>query len=389
MRVLRFMGYPINNFSTLERAVARQSNTIRALGGREVTAFDGVARAEAAAAFQEAAGADAFVADLPNLVKRSDAATRIAYAAAAHRLIQRERPDIVHVYFGPSSEVLNELALLHPRTRFVRTIGSTPIPTQRGARFPLLRQLKWRFGLRSMKAVICVAPHIKSMLAGFGVDAGRLHVVPNPTDLAKFAPRSQWQVGDQLALAFLGRLDPIKNLETLIRGVALALRAPYSVPARLSIYGAGPQQEALAGLIRELGVQEQIVLAGRVDDVPAALAKADVYVQASHHEGCPAAVGEAMAAGIPVVLSDIPGHRQMIEEGVQGVFFDGASPQALASALQGLWTKKAQIPALGAAARERATGCFSMERWVDGELAIYRALLGGRPGRIEQVASDV
>lgn len=378
MRLLRFMGYPINNFSTLEASVALQLLTMREQGDTGLVAFDGVLRLPAADQFCAQAGPEAIDTSLPSPVRSAPAGGPLRYAIAAHRLIRRFQPDVVHAYFGPSSDILNELAPLHPKVRFVRTIGSTPIATRRGARFPALRRLKWRASLRNMDAVLCVAPHIRDMLRALGVDGDRLYVNANPTDVHRFVPRSDWNDPAMLQLLFLGRLDPIKNLGTMIRGVVLAGSGADAVPLRLTIYGRGPLEDALHRLVADLQADDLIQFAGRTDDVPAALAGAHVYLQASHHEGSPAAVAEALAAGLPVLLSDIPGHRQMIEDGVQGWFFDGAEPEALASACRRLWADRSRLAVMGAAARQRACDHFTMERWMEGETAVYAAVLGGR-----------
>lgn len=373
MRVLRFMGYPIDNFSTLEIAVASQARALRAAGGTAVVAFDGVARPAAAEAFAASCGADALHVALP--AASGGLASAVAYGVAAQRLIRAIRPDVVHAYFGMSAAILNELAGLHPRTRFLRTIGSSPIASARGTRYPRLRRWKWHWTLRGLDAVVCVAPHIRDMLRELGLDAGRMCVIPNPTDIERFRPRGDESVPDRLDLAYVGRLDPIKNLETLVRGVVLANSGDAPVPVSLMLYGTGPSRDALQRLISELRATDAIRLAGRVDDVPAALARARVYVQASWHEGCPAAVGEAMAAGLPLLLSDIAAHRSLVQQGTQGEFFDPRDPASLAQAIRLLWQSRCRLPAMGRAARAHAERALTPDRWVEQELKLYESLL--------------
>lgn len=390
MRLLRFMGYPINNCSTLERAMARQALAVRAAGGAALVAFDGVRRTAAAQAFADEAGADVlhtglagFRAGAGALVRGADLAR---HAAQAESLIRRFRPDVVHSYFGPSAAVVNELALLHPRIRFVRSIGSTPVASARGARHPQLRRLKWRLCLRHQHAVVCVAPHIRDQLLALGVDALRLHVIPNPTDVRRFTPRATVDdaattaagdaTGDApLRLVFLGRLDPIKNLPGLLAGVEAACRGTPALRLHLRIHGEGPEHDALAAAIAARGLQAEVQLAGRTDDVAAVLQEADAYVQASHHEGAPAAVGEAMAAGLPLLLSDIPAHRAMITPGLEGLLFDPRDPQALAAALRMLARDPALRRRMGARARATAERELALERWVERELALHASLL--------------
>ena len=375
MRLLRFMGYPINNFSTLELAMARQALVVTAAGGAALVAFDGVKRDAAVEAFLHES--EALHTGLPNPAGAALAGLG-RYLMAADRLIRRFKPDVVHSYFGPSAGALNELALLHPRVHFVRSIGSTPVASSRGARFPRLRVAKWRLALRHQDAVVCVAPHIAEQLRGFGVDAARLHVIPNPTDLRRFTPRPAGASGGDgpLTLAFLGRLEAVKNLGGLLRGFALA--AAGLQPLRLRIYGEGPERPVLTALIRQLGLADRVTLMGRTDDVPGALRQADAYVQASHHEGAPAAVGEAMAAGLPLLLSDIPAHRAMIHGGREGLLFPAQDPAALAEAIRRLASDAAARERMGRQARLTAERELALERWVEREVALYGQLLHGQ-----------
>ena len=384
MRLLRFMGYPINNFSTPELAVARQALAVTASGGTALVAFDGFKREAAVEAFLKEA--DALYTGLPNPAG-APLLDLGRYLLAADRLIRRFRPDVVHSCFGPSASALNELALLHPRVHFVRSIGSTPVASSRGARFPRLRVAKWRLALRHQDAVVCVAPHIAEQLRGFGVDAARLHVIPNPTDLRRFTPRPAGASGGDgpLTLAFLGRLEAVKNLGGLLRGFALA--AAGLQPLRLRIYGEGPERPVLTALIRQLGLADRVTLMGRTDDVPGALRQADACVQASPHEGSPAAVGEAMAAGLPLLLSDIPAHRAMIHAGREGLLFPAQDPVAMADAIRRLASDATARERMGRQARASAERELAMERWVEREVSLYGQLLHGEtPAGLE--ASD-
>jgi glycosyltransferase involved in cell wall biosynthesis len=103
--------------------------------------------------------------------------------------------------------------------------------------------------------------------------------------------------------------------------------------ARFLIVGAGPLDERLRQQAESLSVSEHVFLTGPTDDVPAYLREADVYVTMSHYEGIPLATLEAMAWGVPVVASDVPGHRDLIEHGVSGLLYRLGDVGALARAI--------------------------------------------------------
>lgn len=169
-----------------------------------------------------------------------------------------------------------------------------------------------------------------------------------------------------------GRLVPQKNLGTLVEAVArLADDHP---DLRLVVTGEGPCRDDLAARARRLDVADRVTFTGYLPeraDVHAVLSRLDLYAMPSHHEGFGVAALEAMAAGLPVVASDIPPLREVV--GDAGVFVDPADPAALAEAIGGLVGDRDRREHLAAVARRRADE-FPMDRTVEEHLSLYRAL---------------
>ena len=117
-------------------------------------------------------------------------------------------------------------------------------------------------------------------------------------------------------LATVARFDPVKGLDVLLRALpGLAARAP---AAQLLIVGDGPERERLHALAREVDPGGRVVFAGAVPDAARLLPLVDLYVTASRREGLPLAVLEAMACGLPVLATRVPGHIDAVEDGVTG-----------------------------------------------------------------------
>jgi GalNAc-alpha-(1->4)-GalNAc-alpha-(1->3)-diNAcBac-PP-undecaprenol alpha-1,4-N-acetyl-D-galactosaminyltransferase len=173
----------------------------------------------------------------------------------------------------------------------------------------------------------------------------------------------------------VGRLGPEKGFDLLL--AAFAKIAAAHPDWRLRIVGGGPLAEDLARQSRELGLQERVQFTGRVSDVFPLLAASELFVMSSRFEGFPNALGEAMAAGLPVVSFDCPsGPRALIRHGVDGVLVPPEDVDALANAIERLIQHPAERAALAGRAIE-VTERFSeeaiMKRWDELlELALSR-----------------
>ncbi|MGH7058357.1 MAG: glycosyltransferase, partial [Acetobacteraceae bacterium] len=99
-------------------------------------------------------------------------------------------------------------------------------------------------------------------------------------------------------------------------------------------------------------------LLGYREDVPALLAAADIFALPSHFEGLPMVLIEAMLAGLPVVASDIPGTRELVQRGTSGLLVPRGNSAQLTAALADLAQDPARRAAMGEAGRERALACY-------------------------------
>lgn len=186
-----------------------------------------------------------------------------------------------------------------------------------------------------------------------GVPAARIEIVPNfvPSDEIEAAPPlddARVAAGDELVV-HVGRLSPEKNLSTLIAAMEIVCRE--RPRARLVLCGDGPLRDALIAQADAAGLRERVVFAGFVPNVASWLKRAAVLVAVSFVEGHPNAVLEAMAAGVPVVLSDIPAYRA-VADATSAAFVPADDARAMAAAIAE--TLQERGPALERAARARA-----------------------------------
>lgn len=199
-----------------------------------------------------------------------------------------------------------------------------------------------------------------------GVDTDRFQ----PADPATKEPAVRpWVVG------CVAQLVRVKGHRTLLEAVA---RVP---DVRLRVAGKTLDEELameLRSLAEDLGIVERVEWAGHVDDVPGFLAGLDVFVLPTwarwRMEGCPVALLEAMAGGLPVIATDIPGSRDVVRHGVDGLLVPPEDAASLAGALESLADRTARL-GFGRAARRRVLASYTIEREVADHERLYDELL--------------
>lgn len=199
-------------------------------------------------------------------------------------------------------------------------------------------------------------------LARFGPRTRRRgRVIPNPVP-----PPPHQPAGDGFDIVAAGHLLPVKGFDVLIAAFAAAARQ--RPDWRLTIWGDGPDRDALLDLARRLGVADRVRLPGRSTTPGGWLERAAIFVLSSRHEGFPNALAEAMAAGLPVAAADCPvgGPRAMITPGHDGLLVPKEDPAALAEALGQLMDDPLLRHRLGEAAARSARRYSAdevMARW--------------------------
>lgn len=237
-------------------------------------------------------------------------------------------------------------------------------------------------------AVIAPSRAIEDELLAAGYPRAAVHYLPNgvppfPTSsperksearaaLAAANPLLHLDPGAPLAV-YTGRLDRAKGLDTLL--AAWSLVVENRPQARLWLAGEGPYRNELEGQIEARGLSMRAALAGVFDAVDELLAAADLFVLPSREEGMSLALLEAMAAGVPVVASDIAGNRQLIRSGREGLLVPVDDPRALAAAITCLLAEPDRASSMAAAARDLVQRHFSLAAMVDAHLELFDDLL--------------
>lgn len=211
-----------------------------------------------------------------------------------------------------------------------------------------------------------------------GVPENLLKLVPNGTAVPSVAGLEQ----QERVIGSVGRLVDAKDYPTLIKAIsALARRG---TDTRLEIVGEGTARGEIEAAIRREGVDSRVTLAGSQTNVSDWLARWSIFVSSSVREGQPVALLEAMAAGLPSVVTAVGGVPDTLADGVEGIVVPPKNPEALADGIQRLLDNAQLRSSYGRAARERVIQDFSIESLMSTCREIYvSALRSKKPGAAE------
>jgi glycosyltransferase involved in cell wall biosynthesis len=288
------------------------------------------------------------------------------------RLTRRVRPDIVHAHSSKAG-VLGRLAAALCRVpAVVFTAHGWAFKAETGFRSRLYLYAD-RLTARVTSRVICVSEtERREGLAAGTCDARRTIVIRNGVDSEAFAVRSHARTA-RPRIVSVGRLKAPKDLATLLRALALIREDPFEAV----IAGDGPERAMLEALIKDLGLRDAVELVGELDDIPSLLAESDCFVLSSTSEGMPISILEAMAAGLPVVASDVGGVHELVTEGKTGYLVPPGDATALGAALQQVLRDPDLRAELGARARSTVESEFTVSRVQREHATLYQELAAG------------
>jgi glycosyltransferase involved in cell wall biosynthesis len=207
-------------------------------------------------------------------------------------------------------------------------------------------------------------------------DPYSVEVIPNGVDLELFRPDPAVRP-KTLTLLSVGRLHVQKNVAYLLKIVA-AIRDTFNTPVTAAIVGDGPERPNLEQLAADLGITSSVRFAGWLDRaaVRNAYQSATFLIHTSTYEGMSNVILEALASGLPVAASHIPGNTELVEPGVNGVLLDPeAEPAKTAELICSLFSNQAEWEKLSQGARSTIEQRFSWDHVAD----LYEPLLSEQP----------
>ena len=292
--------------------------------------------------------------------------------AAVLRLSRRARVEgytLLHSH-GYKSDVV---ALFAARMAGIRVVCTPHGWSQELAPALLLYESLDRLLLRFVDVVCPLSPDLQEDLRRWKVPERKLRMIVNALDLQEIqeatgppGPRPR-----TIVVGYIGQLIGRKNVECLFK--AFARLASGRRDLTLTIVGDGPRAAELRRLEVALGLEGRIWYAGYRADRLALMKTFDLFVLPSWREGIPRCLMEAMALRVPVVASDIPGNRDLIEDGRTGLLFRPDDPEQLARAMATVLDANELRQALIEQAYARVTRHFSASRMAEAYADLYES----------------
>ena len=268
--------------------------------------------------------------------------------------------------------------------RFVgRSLGIPVLSTMHNMPHNYARQRRDRYWLQRLTArvlatqLVAVSPKIRSLyVQQWHIPPQRISAVYNSVRMEPFLAvpsgiRAEREYTGPI-ITNVARFNPQKAQHILLAAAPAVLEE--FPQAHFLLVGKGHLEQQLRQQVADLGIADQVIFTGVRHDIPAVLAQSDVFVLSSQWEGVPLSVIEAMAAARAVLVTDVGGNAELVEDGRSGLVVSPDNVAALADGLLTLLRDEEKRLALGETARQRVQHLFSTERFIKQYESLYAAL---------------
>lgn len=288
------------------------------------------------------------------------------------RTIREWKPDILHAHYATSYGLLGALAGAHP---FIISLWGTDVFT-----FPN----KSYFHKKLIEFNLSRADKILSTSHVMAAEAQKyttknIEITPFGIDMERFKPlpvESLFSPGD-IVIGTIKTLESTYGIEYLIGAFKIVADKYPRLPLKLLIVGGGSQEKYLKRLTREYDIDKQTLFTGHIafDDVPRYHNMLSVFVALSNSESFGVAVLEASACEKPVIVSNVGGLPEVVEDGTTGIIVPPRDSESAASALERLLFDEDLRRKMGKAGRDRVRRLYNWENNVQQMLSIYQLVL--------------
>ncbi len=284
------------------------------------------------------------------------------------------QPDLIHSFLFHANQASRIAAILcgFPTDRIICEIQTVEVE----CRWHLLvDRFMHRFSRLTIGNSLSVIDHLHRAAK---IPLDRLQLVRGGIDIDRIsnatpAQRSSLALNEMgRILISVGRLDPVKGLDHLLQAMPTVLQ---KLDARLLLVGDGPERSRLESITETLQLQSHVHFLGPRTDVPSLLKIADCFIFPSRTEGLPNALLEAMAAGKPIVTTDVPGCRDLIAHEQTGLLVPYGDTRALSAAIVRLLSDPVLGNRLGQQAHRAAAENWTIASTWNAYESIYRQKL--------------
>jgi len=219
--------------------------------------------------------------------------------------------------------------------------------------------------------IIALSDEIKFQLLKYGFPLKHIISLPNGVNTQLFYPPNER--AEHQNIVFIGRLVAEKGVKILIQAIALLKDEFPNV--FLDVIGDGYDREELQNMTKDLKIEQSVCFLGKKNKVYEFLNRANIYVQPSLHEGLPNSLIEAMACGLPVVVTNVGGMPDIVKDSLDGFVVEPSNVNSLANAIRKLLYNPTLRNKMGAAGRSKIEKYYSLEFITNNYITLYQQLL--------------
>ncbi len=308
------------------------------------------------------------------LIEKKWKADPLAYRRLV-RLIRKLKPDVVQTWLF-AANAYGRMAALQCRVQAIIGSEQCADPWKRGYQLHIDRWL----GRRTSKIVVN-GRGVKAFYTSRGVAPSKFVLIENGIESHRPSDVSRSELFESLGLptdarivAAVGRLWPQKRIRDAIWTAELLKNVRDDV--HFLIIGDGPQRRALERFRDNVQIDDRVHFLGHREDVPRMIEHFDLFWQTSGYEGMPNSIMEAMAAGVPVIATDIPGNNDLVRDGVTGYLAPVGDTAEFARKTNKLLDDRQLAATMGEAARREMIENYPVEKMVNRHATLFRELVG-------------
>ncbi|HXW68854.1 MAG TPA: glycosyltransferase family 4 protein [Dissulfurispiraceae bacterium] len=288
----------------------------------------------------------------------------VDYVFKIRNIVSSYRPDVLHVH-NNLSFLAGFLGSLLQSIKIVYTLHCLGV--YQSTFFDHFS--KW-LSLKVTSRFIAVSESVKKDFINCSINPDSVVVVPNCIDIKEFCVSQKKD--EAPTIVCVARLDHyIKGQDILIKALPIVKERIQAFKCQL--IGEGPSRPFLEQMVKDLGLTEAVSFMGVRNDVAALLSQADLFVLPSRYEGFGIVILEAMASGLPVIISNIDGPAEIVTDGKDGLHFRSGDERDLADKITALLVDKDLRKRMAEASLRRVLG-YSIEVMYDRYLSVYRVI---------------
>jgi glycosyltransferase involved in cell wall biosynthesis len=301
-----------------------------------------------------------------------------------YRIIRKERPHVIHCH-GTKDNIITKIIGLLLRIPVVPIYHCNHKVYDSEERCGNLRRRVYELiYLDTLERVtsffsrknIAVSHAVKENIRGFGIPDMKIEVIHSGVWIDDSASRREKQNGinGRIKILSISRIEENKGILDIISAAKILKEDGRNF--EINFVGDGPLVSECGQLVNKYGLNDEIKFLGYLKNTREIYLKSDIFISASYSEGFPLTIVEAMACGLPVVVTGVGGVPEIVDNKVNGLIVDRGNPEQLRKALLFMMKSSKLRREYGRKGREKVVAKFSMDRMIAQYISLYDTILG-------------